>query len=222
MRVLAHLALPALPAILLVACAAAGSRRDAPPPPDPALSALVAAAGDHGTVLIVVRPTRRPAATATLERLLPADLETDSLRPVLAAPDAYAAFRQAWQWTGDHSLTDALPGSLPGRDPSRPIVASLFDPVPSDAVLAATFLVPPPDAPLPPLRHLVLVPATDPGAPADAISGVLRAGRCRAMAAAPEPGLVRIEVVDHGRDDCPGAAVTGREAAEAAAWPYFD
>ncbi len=153
--------------------------------PDPATLKMLRGAGDGACLTAVLRPERWDEATATLAPLL-AGVEHPALQAVLAAADPYAAFRVLVQ----HAAPQAkLPAALAAWDQRRPLVAALFIPQLNDLVLAARSVLPLTferirDQGVPPLRHRVLIPATDSRALAESLLAVFEAADFETPAAA--------------------------------------
>jgi hypothetical protein len=235
-RLALTLALFMAPAACSRTSAPAGTGGEArPPAPDPAAAALLRAAGDRAALVLLVRPERWPAVAAELGAALQG-VGGPPLARLLAAPDLASAAAGLFAAPGSPSAADEGGGPpFPGFDPSRPIVAALFEPDLGDLALAARALVlrPPPGG-APGIRHRVLVPATDPAALVRALTGLaeqlglktvaaddaLPALRGGALAAAPdgfaafvpEEGRVRVELLVDDARAYPDAA------ARLAAW----
>lgn len=231
-----HWALAAMCLPLLAGCTKRG--------PDPATLKMLRGAGDGACLTALLRPERWAQATATLAPLLAA-VEHPALRPVLAAPDPYAAFRALVAHTAPQAQ---LPAALAGWDQRRPLVAALFIPQLNDLVLAARSVLPLTferirDQGVPPLRHRLLIPATDSRALAESLLAVFEAadfvtpaaalklaqgprrhlligpGGLAALALVAEPDWVRVELAYQGHPFDPDAEARLARYAEMLAAP---
>lgn len=166
------------------------------PRADDALAGWVDAVGDRALLTVVAQPEALASTIAAwaprVARLDPAFAEKQ--RDPLAALEAEF-------------------GALPGWDRSRPIVAALFEPAFAAPAGAITPRLPDPlvrPGVPPPLRHRILIPASDPATLSGALTGALmkrgwradgerlRAGPLTALRIFAEDGRARVEIATGG------------------------
>lgn len=150
-------------------------RKAAPPVasgPDPLVSQAL---GSNAAVTLVLRPQSWPEASRTLERLVESAFPTARSR-ILTAPTAWDAFAQIANDLAPVSGPSKLPRTLPGWDPTRPLVATIAETDPIDLsfflrVLTRNSAL----ASWPGLRHELRVPATDVGVLLESLKAVVQA-----------------------------------------------
>lgn len=173
-----------------------GARPAETPKADDALAGWVDAVGDRALLTVVAQPEALASTIAAwaprVARLDPAFAEKQR--------DPIAALEAGF-------------GALPGWDRSRPIVAGLFEPAFAAPAGAITPQLPDPlvrPGMPPPLRHRILIPASDPAKLSGALTGALmkrgwradgerlRAGPLTALRIFAEDGRTRVEIATGG------------------------